>query len=155
MLHICPGPGYKKRSKSPRVSDKKRAAAKAKKMAPIRIKLAPIGAKRKKSCSVSTNLPVSVTSLPPFVFLSFTHFLDSPLLSVRARIWMRTTPSRRTPAFTARQFAPTARAVSRRTNEDGLPRRRRKVSTTCLPYVEYIIIHDIESSMSTSILRLL
>ncbi|XP_045919764.1 chromodomain-helicase-DNA-binding protein 3 isoform X4 [Micropterus dolomieu] len=45
------GPGYKKRSKSPRVSDKKRAAAKAKKMAPIRIKLAPIGAKRKKSCS--------------------------------------------------------------------------------------------------------
>ncbi|KAJ3585173.1 hypothetical protein NHX12_013894, partial [Muraenolepis orangiensis] len=36
------GPGYKKRSKSPRVSDKKKAAAaKAKKMAPIRIKLGP------------------------------------------------------------------------------------------------------------------
>ncbi|XP_029310660.1 LOW QUALITY PROTEIN: chromodomain-helicase-DNA-binding protein 3 [Cottoperca gobio] len=45
------GPGFKKRSKSPRVSDKKKAAAKAKKMAPIRIKLSPIGAKRKKSCS--------------------------------------------------------------------------------------------------------
>ncbi|XP_039996406.1 chromodomain-helicase-DNA-binding protein 3 isoform X2 [Xiphias gladius] len=45
------GPGYKKRSKSPRVPDKKRALAKAKKMAPIRIKLSPIGAKRKKSCS--------------------------------------------------------------------------------------------------------
>ncbi|GLD53796.1 chromodomain-helicase-DNA-binding protein 3 [Lates japonicus] len=44
-------PGYKKRSKSPRVSDKKKALAKAKKMAPIRIKLSPIGAKRKKSCS--------------------------------------------------------------------------------------------------------
>lgn len=51
LLH--PGPGYKKRSKSPRVSDKKKALAKAKKMAPIRIKLSPIGAKRKKSCSVS------------------------------------------------------------------------------------------------------
>uniref|UniRef100_A0A672J0R0 Chromodomain helicase DNA binding protein 3 n=1 Tax=Salarias fasciatus TaxID=181472 RepID=A0A672J0R0_SALFA len=49
------GPGYKKRSKSPRVPDKKKASAvaKAKKMAPIRIKLSPIGAKRKKSCSVS------------------------------------------------------------------------------------------------------
>ncbi|XP_056298167.1 chromodomain-helicase-DNA-binding protein 3 isoform X1 [Pseudoliparis swirei] len=46
------GPGFKKRSKSPRVPDKKKAAAaKAKKMAPIRIKLSPIGAKRKKSCS--------------------------------------------------------------------------------------------------------
>ncbi|KAK5848295.1 hypothetical protein PBY51_005923 [Eleginops maclovinus] len=45
------GPGFKKRSKSPRVADKKKAAAKAKKMAPIRIKLSPIGAKRKKSCS--------------------------------------------------------------------------------------------------------
>ncbi|XP_056884416.1 chromodomain-helicase-DNA-binding protein 3 isoform X6 [Takifugu flavidus] len=45
------GPGYKKRSKSPRVSDKKKAAAKIKKMAPIRIKLSPISAKRKKSCS--------------------------------------------------------------------------------------------------------
>ncbi|XP_061566554.1 chromodomain-helicase-DNA-binding protein 3 isoform X2 [Cololabis saira] len=47
------GVGYKKRSKSPRVSDKKKAlaAAKAKKMAPIRIKLSPVGAKRKKSCS--------------------------------------------------------------------------------------------------------
>ncbi|KAJ4948480.1 hypothetical protein JOQ06_020014 [Pogonophryne albipinna] len=46
------GPGFKKRSKSPRVADKKKAAAKAKKMAPIRIKLSPIGAKRKKSCSL-------------------------------------------------------------------------------------------------------
>ncbi|KAM3591284.1 uncharacterized protein V6R79_026058 [Siganus canaliculatus] len=45
------GPGYKKRSKSPRVPDKKKAVAKAKKMAPIRIKLSPIGAKRKKSVS--------------------------------------------------------------------------------------------------------
>ncbi|KAK2863071.1 hypothetical protein Q5P01_002604 [Channa striata] len=47
------GPGYKKRSKSPRIPDKKKASAlaKAKKMAPIRIKLSPIGAKRKKSCS--------------------------------------------------------------------------------------------------------
>ena len=54
---IHPGPGYKKRSKSPRVADKKKAAAlKAKKMAPIRIKLGAIGAKRKKSCSVSINM---------------------------------------------------------------------------------------------------
>ncbi|XP_034020722.1 LOW QUALITY PROTEIN: chromodomain-helicase-DNA-binding protein 3 [Thalassophryne amazonica] len=47
------GPGYKKRSKSPRVPDKKKAAvlAKAKKMAPIRIRLGPLGTKRKKSCS--------------------------------------------------------------------------------------------------------
>ncbi|XP_077354978.1 chromodomain-helicase-DNA-binding protein 3 isoform X2 [Festucalex cinctus] len=47
------GPGYKKRSKSPRVPDKKKAlaAAKAKKMAPIRLKLSPVCAKRKKSCS--------------------------------------------------------------------------------------------------------
>ncbi|XP_038126325.1 chromodomain-helicase-DNA-binding protein 3 isoform X2 [Cyprinodon tularosa] len=45
------GPGYKKRSKSPRVPDKKKAIAKAKKMAPIRIKLLPIAGKRKKSCS--------------------------------------------------------------------------------------------------------
>ncbi|KAM9717177.1 chromodomain-helicase-DNA-binding protein 3 isoform 2-T2 [Menidia menidia] len=48
------GPGYKKRSKSPRVPDRKKppAVAKAKKMAPIRIKLSPlVGAKRKKSCS--------------------------------------------------------------------------------------------------------
>ncbi|KAM4564734.1 chromodomain-helicase-DNA-binding protein 3 isoform 2-T2 [Fundulus diaphanus] len=45
------GPGYKKRSKSPRVPDKKKAVAKAKKMAPIRIKLLPIAGKRKKSCS--------------------------------------------------------------------------------------------------------
>jgi len=40
------------------VSDKKKAAAaaqaKAKKMAPIRIKLGPLGGKRKKSCSVSS-----------------------------------------------------------------------------------------------------
>ncbi|CAL8377750.1 unnamed protein product [Boreogadus saida] len=47
------GPGYKKRSKSPRVSDKRKAAAqaKAKKMTPIRIKLGPTAGKRKKSCS--------------------------------------------------------------------------------------------------------
>uniref|UniRef100_A0A667Z340 Chromodomain helicase DNA binding protein 3 n=1 Tax=Myripristis murdjan TaxID=586833 RepID=A0A667Z340_9TELE len=47
------GPGYKKRSKSPRVPDKKKTAgvAKAKKMAPIRIKLGALGTKRKKSCS--------------------------------------------------------------------------------------------------------
>ncbi|XP_067117973.1 chromodomain-helicase-DNA-binding protein 3 isoform X4 [Osmerus mordax] len=55
------GPGYKKRSKSPRVADKKKAAAvKAKKMAPIRIKLGAIGAKRKKSCSVSINMSEDV-----------------------------------------------------------------------------------------------
>lgn len=76
MIH--PGPGYKKRSKSPRVPDKKKAAAKAKKMAPIRIKLSPIGAKRKKSCSVSTetlnhhfsSLFVSVL----FFFITVFHF---------------------------------------------------------------------------------
>uniref|UniRef100_G3Q6H2 Chromodomain helicase DNA binding protein 3 n=1 Tax=Gasterosteus aculeatus aculeatus TaxID=481459 RepID=G3Q6H2_GASAC len=45
------GPGFKKRSKGSRVPEKKKAVAKAKKMAPIRIKLSPIGAKRKKSCS--------------------------------------------------------------------------------------------------------
>uniref|UniRef100_A0A671V9W4 Chromodomain helicase DNA binding protein 3 n=1 Tax=Sparus aurata TaxID=8175 RepID=A0A671V9W4_SPAAU len=56
------GPGYKKRSKSPRVPDKKKAAAKAKKMAPIRIKLSPIGAKRKKSCSVKYYLLFSVSN---------------------------------------------------------------------------------------------
>lgn len=54
-LTVCLGPGYKKRSKSPRVPDKKKTAgvAKAKKMAPIRIKLGALGTKRKKSCSVS------------------------------------------------------------------------------------------------------
>uniref|UniRef100_A0AAQ4R3A1 Chromodomain helicase DNA binding protein 3 n=1 Tax=Gasterosteus aculeatus aculeatus TaxID=481459 RepID=A0AAQ4R3A1_GASAC len=52
------GPGFKKRSKGSRVPEKKKAVAKAKKMAPIRIKLSPIGAKRKKSCSVSPQLPV-------------------------------------------------------------------------------------------------
>uniref|UniRef100_A0AAY4AN55 DNA helicase n=1 Tax=Denticeps clupeoides TaxID=299321 RepID=A0AAY4AN55_9TELE len=46
------GPGYKKRSKSPRVSDKKKA--KAKKMAPLRIKLGALGGKRKKSSSVGS-----------------------------------------------------------------------------------------------------
>ncbi|XP_030636033.1 chromodomain-helicase-DNA-binding protein 3 [Chanos chanos] len=43
------GPGYKKRSKSPRVPDKKKA--KVKKMAPLRIKLGVLGNKRKKSSS--------------------------------------------------------------------------------------------------------
>lgn len=57
------GPGYKKRSKSPRVPEKKKAAAKVKKMAPIRIKLSPIGAKRKKSCSVSE---ASLFAIPPY-----------------------------------------------------------------------------------------
>uniref|UniRef100_A0A3Q3WNK6 Uncharacterized protein n=1 Tax=Mola mola TaxID=94237 RepID=A0A3Q3WNK6_MOLML len=57
------GPGYKKRSKSPRVPDKKKAAAKAKKMAPIRIKLSPISAKRKKSCSVSAKPPCCRSAL--------------------------------------------------------------------------------------------
>ena len=148
-LVICPGPGYKKRSKSPRVPDKKRSLAKAKKMAPIRIKLSPIGAKRKKSCSVSIKIRVcwkqlmEVTSFPlvllpvhsPFLYLSVTHFLDSVLISGRATIWKRMSRSRRTPAFTAPQFALTALAVSRRTSEDVLPRRRRKVSTTaCYMY---------------------
>uniref|UniRef100_A0A4W6CQM9 Chromodomain helicase DNA binding protein 3 n=1 Tax=Lates calcarifer TaxID=8187 RepID=A0A4W6CQM9_LATCA len=62
------GPGYKKRSKSPRVSDKKKALAKAKKMAPIRIKLSPIGAKRKKSCSVSINFTVYIHAKSMYVF---------------------------------------------------------------------------------------
>lgn len=43
------GPGFKKRSKSPRVSDKKKP--KSKKMAPLRIKLGALGNKRKKSSS--------------------------------------------------------------------------------------------------------
>ncbi|XP_066538096.1 chromodomain-helicase-DNA-binding protein 3 isoform X1 [Hoplias malabaricus] len=43
------GPGYKKRSKSPRISDKKKP--KLKKMAPLRIKLGALGNKRKKSSS--------------------------------------------------------------------------------------------------------
>uniref|UniRef100_A0A7N8XHL5 Chromodomain helicase DNA binding protein 3 n=1 Tax=Mastacembelus armatus TaxID=205130 RepID=A0A7N8XHL5_9TELE len=94
------GPGYKKRSKSPRVSDKKKALAKAKKMAPIRIKLSPIGAKRKKSCSVSRTFRECCSfycfcslSAP----LSFTYFLAAFVFSVRATIWMRTSLSRRTP----------------------------------------------------------
>ncbi|XP_077444255.1 chromodomain-helicase-DNA-binding protein 3 isoform X3 [Stigmatopora argus] len=47
------GPGYKKRSKSLRGPDKKKAlaTAKAKKMAPIRLKMSPVCSKRKKSCS--------------------------------------------------------------------------------------------------------
>ncbi|XP_064207642.1 chromodomain-helicase-DNA-binding protein 3-like isoform X1 [Anguilla rostrata] len=43
------GPGYKKRSKSPRVMEKKKA--KVKKMAPLRIKLGVLGGKRKRSSS--------------------------------------------------------------------------------------------------------
>ncbi|KAG9351689.1 hypothetical protein JZ751_022940 [Albula glossodonta] len=43
------GPGYKKRSKSPRIPDKKKA--KVKKMAPLRIKLGVLGNKRKRSSS--------------------------------------------------------------------------------------------------------
>ncbi|XP_037116571.1 chromodomain-helicase-DNA-binding protein 3 isoform X2 [Syngnathus acus] len=43
------GPGYKKRSKSPRVPDRKKT--KAKKMAPVGLKLSPACAKRKRSCS--------------------------------------------------------------------------------------------------------
>ncbi|MBN3314794.1 CHD3 protein, partial [Atractosteus spatula] len=43
------GPGYKKRSKSPRIPEKKKA--KGKKMAPLRIKLGMLGTKRKKSTS--------------------------------------------------------------------------------------------------------
>uniref|UniRef100_A0A3B3V5A6 Chromodomain helicase DNA binding protein 3 n=1 Tax=Poecilia latipinna TaxID=48699 RepID=A0A3B3V5A6_9TELE len=63
------GPGYKKRSKSPRVPDKKKALSKAKKMAPIRIKLLPIAGKRKKSCSVSPMFTFCLTdgdNLPSF-----------------------------------------------------------------------------------------
>lgn len=66
---------------------------------------------------------------------------------------MRMSPSRRTPAFIARRFALTALAVSRRTSEDGLPRRRRKVSTTCLLYQQYVIINDIQSSTSASVFK--
>ncbi|XP_061106029.1 chromodomain-helicase-DNA-binding protein 3-like isoform X1 [Conger conger] len=44
------GPGYKKRSKSPRVMEKK-AKPKVKKMAPLRIKLGMLGGKRKRSSS--------------------------------------------------------------------------------------------------------
>lgn len=149
---IRPGPGYKKRSKSPRVPDKKKAAAKAKKMAPIRIKLSPIGAKRKKSCSVSTKLQ-RATSLSSFQLIfcflfplpvdpSFLFFFPLFLFfSVRATIWTRMSPSRRTPASTAPRFALTAPAASRRTSEDGPPRRRRKVSAACLLYAHYIIIN--------------
>lgn len=130
MIH--PGPGYKKRSKSPRVPDKKKAAAKAKKMAPIRIKLSPIGAKRKKSCSVSTDT-LNHHSSSLFVSVIFFSSLSfSSLFSTRATIWMRMSPSRRTPVSTAPQFAPTAPAASKRTSEGGQPRRRRKVSTTWL-----------------------
>ncbi|XP_061093053.1 chromodomain-helicase-DNA-binding protein 3 isoform X3 [Conger conger] len=43
------GPGYKRRSKSPRVPEKKKV--KGKKMAPLRIKLGMLGNKRKKSSS--------------------------------------------------------------------------------------------------------
>ena len=46
-----PGPGHKKRSKSPRVPELKRKM-KGKKMAPLKIKLGVIGGKRKKSSSV-------------------------------------------------------------------------------------------------------
>uniref|UniRef100_A0AAQ4NNB7 Chromodomain helicase DNA binding protein 3 n=1 Tax=Gasterosteus aculeatus aculeatus TaxID=481459 RepID=A0AAQ4NNB7_GASAC len=45
-LFPLPGPGFKKRSKGSRVPEKKKAVAKAKKMAPIRIKLSPIGKKK-------------------------------------------------------------------------------------------------------------
>lgn len=164
MSHmIRPGPGYKKRSKSPRVPDKKKAAAKTKKMAPIRIKLSPIGAKRKKSCSVSTKL-LRATSLSSFqliffLFLlpvdpSFLFFFHSSFFSVRAMTWMRMSPSRRTPASTAPRFALTAPAASRRTSEDGPPRRRRKVSAICLLYVHYIIINHKPPRMFKIILRL-
>lgn len=123
---ICPGPGYKKRSKSPRVPDKKKASvlAKAKKMAPIRIKLSPIGAKRKKSFSVSMESPrcwKCFNSLPFFT-------TNTSCFCARATIWTRRSLSRRTPASTAPPSAPTAPAGSRRTSEVGLPRRRRKVS---------------------------
>lgn len=51
VLCLCvTGPGYKKRSKSLRASDKKKP--KPKKMAPLRIKLGALGNKRKKSSSV-------------------------------------------------------------------------------------------------------
>ncbi len=50
MYWFSSGPGFKKRSKSPRVSDKKKP--KPKKMAPLRIKLGALGNKRKKSSSV-------------------------------------------------------------------------------------------------------
>ncbi|XP_066578642.1 chromodomain-helicase-DNA-binding protein 3 isoform X2 [Amia ocellicauda] len=54
------GPGYKKRSKSPRIPEKKKA--KAKKMAPLRIKLGTLGGKRKKSSSSDEAEPDSETS---------------------------------------------------------------------------------------------
>uniref|UniRef100_A0A4W5KN59 Chromodomain helicase DNA binding protein 3 n=1 Tax=Hucho hucho TaxID=62062 RepID=A0A4W5KN59_9TELE len=61
------GPGYKKsRSKSPRVlAERKKAvaAAKFKKMAPIRIKLGALGNKRKKSSSVSFTMLCNVYGL--------------------------------------------------------------------------------------------
>uniref|UniRef100_A0A3Q3GY62 Chromodomain helicase DNA binding protein 3 n=1 Tax=Labrus bergylta TaxID=56723 RepID=A0A3Q3GY62_9LABR len=92
------GPGYKKRSKSPRVPDKKKAlaVAKAKKMAPIRIKLSPIGAKRKKSCSVSSNLLLSFFLFFQFLLIVYPFFLvwltSSPLPCTRARTWTKTIP---------------------------------------------------------------
>lgn len=134
FIYFTPGPGYKKRSKSPRVPDKKKALAKAKKMAPIRIKLSPIGAKRKKSCSVRTDqffFGLYSPNLSLFIYLFFVYFVYFLMFvsfPVRARIWMRMNRSRRTPAFTAPLFAPTARDGSRRIKEDGRPKRRRKVS---------------------------
>lgn len=142
LSYICgtfhPGPGFKKRSKSPRVPDKKKAAAaKAKKMAPIRIKLSPIGAKRKKSCSVSIYTPPppppAVSSIqllfhvhPPFCCCCLCR-------PARARTWRRTSPSRRTPASTARPFAPTAPGASRRTSRAGPPSGRRKAQVRARP----------------------
>lgn len=134
-------------------------------MAPIRIKLSPIGAKRKKSCSVSLKFRAFVKHgmseiknivgpfYFPLLFVTCRAFLHSPppppsrafLCSVRVRIWTRTTLSRRTPAFTAPRFALTALAEWRRTSEDGLPRRRRKVSAARLLYVQHIIINDVQS----------
>ena len=71
-IHLCPlgtwwpclppGPGHKKRSKSPRVPELKRKM-KGKKMAPLKIKLGVIGGKRKKSSSVRSLL-VSPPGVP-------------------------------------------------------------------------------------------
>jgi len=142
LSYICgtfhPGPGFKKRSKSPRVPDKKKAAAaKAKKMAPIRIKLSPIGAKRKKSCSVSIYTPLPLP--PPSLRSSFSSTFTTPFFCcclcrpARARTWRRTSPSRRTPASTARPFAPTAPGASRRTSRAGPPSGRRKAQVRARP----------------------
>lgn len=59
-----PGPGHKKRSKSPRVPELKRKMKGGRKMAPLKIKLGVLGGKRKKSSSVGVRTPLGGGTLP-------------------------------------------------------------------------------------------